>query len=60
MINLLSTLSQELQELMAEYRVSFIGVSDYNELIVKREYDWDYSFFIAIENELRAKGFKIE
>lgn len=59
MRNLLNTLSQELQDKLSDYKVSFVGLDEYNELNTRSEYDMDLSFYTAIENELRTKGFEV-
>jgi len=59
MKNLLNTLSQELQNKLSDYKVSFVGLDEYNELNTRSEYDVDLSFYTAIENELRTKGFEV-
>jgi len=59
MKNLLNTLSQELQNKLSDYKVSFVGLDEYNELNTRSEYDMDLSFYTAIENELKLKGFEV-
>jgi hypothetical protein len=59
MRNLLKTLSQELQNKLSDYKVSFVGLDEYNELNTRSEYDMDLSFYTAIENELGTKGFEV-
>jgi hypothetical protein len=58
MINLLSTLSQELQTKLADFKVSivFIECGDVN---VRSEYDMDFSYYTAIERELSDNGHAI-
>ena len=59
MINLLDTLSQDLQNKLADFKVSLIFVED-NELNVRSDYDMDPTYYEAIEAELVIKGFEIE
>ena len=58
MTNLLSTLSQELQTKLADFKVSivFIECGDVN---VRSEYDMDFSYYTAIERELSDNGHAI-
>lgn len=58
MTNLLSTLSQELQTKLADFKVSivFIECGDVN---VRSEYDMDFSYYTAIEKELSNNGYAI-
>ena len=58
MTNLLSTLSQELQTKLADFKVSivFIECGDVN---VRSEYDMDFSYYTAIERELSENGHAI-
>jgi HKD family nuclease len=58
MRNLLSTLSQELQTKLADFKVSivFIECGDVN---VRSEYDMDFSYYNAIEKELSDSGHAI-
>ena len=58
MTNLLSTLSQELQTKLADFKVSivFIECGDVN---VRSEYDMDFSYYSAIERELSDNGHEI-
>lgn len=58
MTNLLSTLSQELQTKLADFKVSmvFIECGDVN---VKSDYDMDFSYYTAIERELSENGHAI-
>jgi uridine kinase len=59
MKNLLNTLSQDLQNKLSDYKVSFICLDDYNELNTVSEYDMDSSYYSAIESELVVKGFEV-
>ena len=58
MTNLLSTLSQELQTKLADFKVSmvFIECGDVN---VRSDYDMDFSYYTAIERELSENGHAI-
>ena len=58
MTNLLSTLSQELQTKLADFKVSivFIECGDVN---VRSIYDMDFSYYTAIERELSENGHAI-
>jgi hypothetical protein len=58
MTNLLSTLSQELQTKLTDFKVTivFIECGDVN---VRSEYDMDFSYYTAIEKELSDKGHTI-
>lgn len=58
MTNLLSTLSQELQTKLADFKVSivFIECGDVN---VRSYYDMDFSYYTAIERELSKNGHAI-
>jgi hypothetical protein len=58
MTNLLSTLSQELQTKLSDFKVSmvFIECGDVN---VRSEYDMDFSYYTAIERELSENGHTI-
>ena len=51
MTNLLTTLSEKLQEKLKDYNVKNIFF-EYGEVNVISEYDLDFSFIQAIENEL--------
>ena len=51
MTNLLSTLSETLQNKLSDYKVYNVFV-EYGEVNVFSEYDLDYSFITAIENEI--------
>ena len=59
MKNLLNTLSKELQNKLSDFKVSFVGLDDCNELNTRSEYDMDFSFYTAIEDELKLKGFEV-
>lgn len=59
MLNLLDTLSKELQAKLADFVVSSVTV-EYNEVNVRSEYDMDSSYYEAIERELVALGHNIE
>ena len=58
MTNLLTTLSQELQNKLADFKVSIIYI-ECNEVNVRSEYDMDYSYYQAIEIELSSHGWEI-
>jgi excinuclease UvrABC helicase subunit UvrB len=58
-MNLLNTLSNELQAKLNDFNVSSVTV-EYNEVSTRSEYDLDMSFYTAIENELIALGHNIE
>jgi hypothetical protein len=58
-MNLLNTLSIELQSKLNDFKVSSVTV-EYNEVNTKSEYDLDMSFYTAIENELIGLGHNIE
>lgn len=59
MKNLLNTLSIELQAKLNDFKVTNVFVV-YNEVNTVSEYDLDYSYITAIENELIALGHNIE
>ena len=59
MKNLLNTLSTELQAKLNDFKVTNVFVV-YNEVNTVSEYDLDYSYITAIENELIALGHNIE
>ena len=59
MKNLLNTLSSELIKKLVDYKVSFVGLDEYNELNTRSEYDLNCSYREAIENELKLKGFEV-
>jgi hypothetical protein len=59
MLNLLDTLSKELQAKLADFVVSSVTV-EYNEVNVRSEYDMDSSYYEAIERELVELGHNIE
>ena len=59
MTNLLSTLSKTLQAKLSDFGVSTVSV-EYNEVNTVSNYDLDYSYITAIENELIAQGYSIE
>ena len=59
MKNLLNTLSTELQAKLNDFKVTNVFVV-YNEVNTVSEYDLDYSYINAIENELIALGHNIE
>jgi hypothetical protein len=55
MTNLLSTLSETLQNKLSDYKVYNVFI-ECGEVNVFSEYDLDYSFITAIENEIAEKG----
>lgn len=58
MTNLLGTLSQELQNKLADFKVGIIYI-ECNEVNIRSEYDMDYSYYEAIERELSSHGWEI-
>tara|TARA_R110000782_G_scaffold255292_1_gene344050 strand:- start:345 stop:524 length:180 start_codon:yes stop_codon:yes gene_type:complete len=58
-MNLLNTLSIELQSKLNDFKVSSVTV-EYNEVNTRSEYDLDMSFYTAIENELTLLGHNIQ
>ena len=58
MKNLITELSDKLQSQLTDYSVSIIFIED-NELNVRSDYEMDYSYHEAIENELTLKGWEI-
>lgn len=61
MENLLNELSQDLQNTLKDFKVSFVGVDEEMELNTRSEWDLNGSHYEAIEEELRAKGlFKLD
>ena len=58
MTNLLSTLSTKLQSKLNDFGVTSVSV-EYNEVNTVSNYDLDYSFISAIENELIQQGHEI-
>lgn len=55
MKNLLNTLSQELQNKLADFKVGCIFI-EFEEVNVRSEYDLDPSYLMAIEKELLENG----
>ena len=55
MKNLINTLSQTLQNKLADFKVEIVFVED-GELNVKSYYTMDASYYQAIEKELKANG----
>jgi len=59
MKNLLNTLSQGLQDKLADFKVSIIFIED-KELNIRSDWDLNSSYVDAIQNELIALGHEIE
>jgi len=58
-MNLLNTLSIELQSKLKDFGVSIVMV-EYNELNVRSDYDMHNSYYEAVAAELTALGHIIE
>jgi len=55
MTNLINTLSQTLQNKLADFKVEVVFV-EYGEVNVRSYYTMDSSYYEAIEKELKANG----